>query len=514
MAEPVTPPDLIGAGVAQPQGTPPESLMSQLRTPALSPEMAGMMSMPRQTPGQAYASALAGGVAQMQGQPNPVMQQQQAHQQQSMQYAQMAERVQAARMAREQGILGISKDLLQSESQEARMVGARGMLNFAKNNGLPVQDIEPLVKGMALKRFDMNAVLKDLELGLDDPTILMRYQGMDPQTLQAARKNLQNDTVRRAAGLKTSMETKKEALEVKKLEAEAMEADFPELKGNAELQLAVEMAHRKINAGKGYREGDKDTQRVAYEMALDQVRSVKERELAIREASEARKAMDSARNRQMMEQLLGGQGPLGGGGGFEPSVSIGPSGPTVSFKPQTKTKEELAGLQQTEAIFDSVRQMSESLITAKTAPEALLQGVKLSAGAAVKSNTLAAAYQDSKQAFLGVLSRTLGGERGVLTDRDIARIDKMLPGFADTKAVRDLKIGLIDNLLKTSIEAKNSMLAGQPVSGGYRKRIEKLLREAEGPAAPRAKLSRQQYDALRQKGYSDEQIMEKYEVTR
>ena len=506
---------MVGAGITAPQGTDASSLMAQLRQGGLPGDMAGL-AMPQQTPGQSYASALAGGVAQMQGQPNPIAGMQRQQFQQAQQQAQMHQRIIEQRMRREEGVLSLSKDLLQSENEEARMVGARGVMNFMKANGQQVP--ESLVKSLATRRMDtkeMGDVLREMTMGIDDAQIALRHPNLDPQTRAQLRASAKSDDTRKLLGLPTQREEQAEVLKLKKLDAEVMEAQFPELKGNAELQLAVEMAHRKINAGKGYREGDKNSQRIAYDMALDEVRSLKERELAIKEAAEARKNLLMAQQNRLMETVLGVGGPLGGGAaGFEPSISIGPSGPTVSFKPQVKTKEALADLQQTEAIFDSIRQMSGALMIAKSAPEALLQSAKLYGGATLKTNTLAAAYEDSKQAFLGVLSRSLGGERGVLTDRDIARIDKMLPGFGDTKAVRDLKIGLIDNLLKTSMEAKNSMLAGKPVSGDFRARIETLIRKAEGPTAPRPKLSRQQYEGLRQKGYSDEQIMDKYEVVR
>ena len=497
MAQEVTPPDMVGAGIAAPQGTNASSLMAQLRQGGLPGDMVGLRAMPQQTPGQSYASALAGGVAQMQGQPNPIAGMQRQQFQQAQQQAQMHQRIIEQRMRREEGVLSLSKDLLQSENEEARMVGARGVMNFMKANGQQVP--ESLVKSLATRRMDtkeMGDVLREMTMGVDDAQIALRHPNLDPQTRAQLRASAKSDDTRRLLGLPTQREEQAEVLKLKKLDAEVMEVQFPELKGNAELQLAVEMAHRKINAGKGYREGTKDTQRLAYDFALEQVRSLKERELAIKEAAEARKNALMATQQRLMESVLGGGGPLSGGGGtpgFEPSVSIGPSGPTVTFKPQTQVKQGIADLQNTEAIFDSIKQMSGQLMTAPSAVEAGIQGAKLKFGSLTKSHTLAAAYDDSKQAFLGVLSRSLGGERGVLTDRDIARIDRMLPGFGDTKKIRDLKVGLIENLLKTSIEAKQSLLAGQPVSGDFRQRVEGLLRaaeeKAEGPVAPTSPLT-------------------------
>src|SRR3972149_3742733 len=104
-------------------------------------------------------------------------------------------------------------------------------------------------------------------------------------------------------------------------------------------------------------------------------------------------------------------------------------------------KKELADLGPVSNVVDTLTAYSDRLITAKTPGEAAKQFVVLSGGAMAKSNALAAAYNDSKEAFTGTISRTLGGERGVLTDRDIKRMAKLLPNFRDTVAIKELKNG-------------------------------------------------------------------------
>ena len=347
MAQEVTPPDMVGAGVAAPQGTNASSLMAQLRQGGLPGDMAGLGAMPQQTPGQSYASALAGGVAQMQGQPNPIAGMQQQGYQQSLQRAQMVQNIMNQRIQREENrekvVLDISKDLMNSVSPEARMVGARGVLNFVQKNGMPVQEIEPLIKAMTTRTVDINALMKDIELGLDDPTLYLRYRDLDPKTLQAARMNIKNDAARRVVGLKTTAESQKEIFDLKKAEADAMDADFPGIKGKPELQLMIDQEHRRVNAGKGYREGTPESRLAAFDTAYAQSKAAEQEKIAIQQAAEARKAAAAENfNKILMGVLRGGQGqpgqPSGGIGGplspFEVSPSITPSGGSINLTPR------------------------------------------------------------------------------------------------------------------------------------------------------------------------------------
>ena len=145
----------------------------------------------------------------------------------------------------------------------------------------------------------------------------------------------------------------------------------------------------------------------------------------------------------------------------------------------SKQKESIAAMQNVGAIVDSTKQMSARLITATNPIEAAAQFTKLTLAAKASANAVAAVYEDSKEAFLGVLARALGGERGVLTDRDINRIRKLLPSFGDTAVIRDLKMGLIDNFVLTAQEALRGTLFGIAQPSFYRERMTKLLDAAE-----------------------------------
>jgi hypothetical protein len=152
-----------------------------------------------------------------------------------------------------------------------------------------------------------------------------------------------------------------------------------------------------------------------------------------------------------------------------------------------KERAALADLEQTRAILGTITTFANKLMTAESAFARTRQAAMLHAGALSGADPAAATYQAQRSAFLGILSRTLGGEKGVLTDRDVARIDSALPSFGDSKTTKDLKLGLLNNLLQTATEAKVSLMTGQPMKSDALERIQKLLDTAEkaaGRAAP------------------------------
>jgi hypothetical protein len=146
----------------------------------------------------------------------------------------------------------------------------------------------------------------------------------------------------------------------------------------------------------------------------------------------------------------------------------------------------LADLMSTKATVSQLSQMADRLITATTPFDAGVQGAKLHAAALTKTNPLATTYQDTKTAFLGTLSRSLGGERGVLTNQDIGRVANSLAGFFDTVAVKDAKNAILNNLLQTATEAKIAAMTGQPMGEQYKQRIDLLLKTLEGMGTPGA----------------------------
>lgn len=67
-----------------------------------------------------------------------------------------------------------------------------------------------------------------------------------------------------------------------------------------------------------------------------------------------------------------------------------------------------------------------------------------------------ALYNDTKNFFMSNISRQLGGERGVLTDRDIERVNGLFPQQSDTKEVGRRKTALIKNLIGRRIKERGT----------------------------------------------------------
>jgi hypothetical protein len=72
----------------------------------------------------------------------------------------------------------------------------------------------------------------------------------------------------------------------------------------------------------------------------------------------------------------------------------------------------------------------------------LLSGVSGTLAATLQTNPQAKAYNDTRQAFMALILRSLG-EKGTLTDKDIERIDRALPTFYDTPETARLKFNAI-----------------------------------------------------------------------
>jgi len=121
----------------------------------------------------------------------------------------------------------------------------------------------------------------------------------------------------------------------------------------------------------------------------------------------------------------------------------------------------LGALKNVKQIVGELDDLSRELITAENATEAnILQAPKLFAGAKTGGIAKAKIYDDTKAAYTGVLSRSLGGEKGVLTDRDIERVVRALPSFNDTKEIRDVKMNSIKTLIIVAESAKRSVIQG------------------------------------------------------
>ena len=139
-----------------------------------------------------------------------------------------------------------------------------------------------------------------------------------------------------------------------------------------------------------------------------------------------------------------------------------------------KQKEQLGELSVVNQTLASIQGMANRLIAAKTPQDAFAQGLRLHVEAFTKQNPMAATYKDTLKAFLGPLSRSIAKERGVLTDRDIGRIESALTSFFDTVESRDLKHAIVNDIYEVSRRASIAAVAGQ-ATGPFKGRMVKLL---------------------------------------
>ena len=75
-----------------------------------------------------------------------------------------------------------------------------------------------------------------------------------------------------------------------------------------------------------------------------------------------------------------------------------------------------------------------------------------------------ATFEDTKELTLSNIAKKLGGEVGVLTDRDIARIKNALPALRDTEDTANLKIKFVLNYIDRRVKAKQKV-ANMTASG-------------------------------------------------
>ncbi len=136
------------------------------------------------------------------------------------------------------------------------------------------------------------------------------------------------------------------------------------------------------------------------------------------------------------------------------------SNPQLRFA-SPEQQQAVQALKPTREQLATFQTLADRLITAKTPGEVAAQGVRLYAGAYTGTNPEAKAFLDSSMGFIGNLSRTLGGERGVLTDldRQVMR-NAAIASFFDTVQSRDIKKAIINDMYKAAHQAAVGTIAG------------------------------------------------------
>jgi hypothetical protein len=128
----------------------------------------------------------------------------------------------------------------------------------------------------------------------------------------------------------------------------------------------------------------------------------------------------------------------------------------------TKSKDAIAAFNSASQLLTTIDNLSKKVVTASNVFSAGTQYLSKTFGALTKSNQDAALFKDTINAFTSQLARA-SGEKGVLTDQDVARIRKALPGLSDTAGIAQAKIQQLRQLF-SGIQQGVSGAYGAPTS--------------------------------------------------
>jgi len=137
-------------------------------------------------------------------------------------------------------------------------------------------------------------------------------------------------------------------------------------------------------------------------------------------------------------------------------------------------------LEPTRQSIAAFQTLGDRLITASTPAQAAVQGAKLYAGAFTGANPEAKAFLDSSMGFIGNISRTLGAEKGVLTDTDrMVMRNAAVASFFDTKQSMEIKKAIINDMYKSAHKAAIGIVAGTTTGAEARTELEALIKRLD-----------------------------------
>ena len=132
--------------------------------------------------------------------------------------------------------------------------------------------------------------------------------------------------------------------------------------------------------------------------------------------------------------------------------TMSPEG-TMSAADKAVVNQAKQGLNLVDVLENQYSKVQQEGLTAGSPGLGILGGVRGSAAALSQTSPNAAAYENTKQAFLSKLARA-SGEKGVLTDQDIKRIEKTIPSFYDTPDTAAAKLAIVRQIIGDAITAK------------------------------------------------------------
>jgi hypothetical protein len=117
----------------------------------------------------------------------------------------------------------------------------------------------------------------------------------------------------------------------------------------------------------------------------------------------------------------------------------------LSDTTQNKLREARATFASADSLLKSIESLTKKVITATSPTQIPFQWLKRTIGGKTKSNSDAAVFASTINAFTSLLTRA-AGEKGVLTDQDVLRIKQALPSLFDTKKVADQKLATLRSI--------------------------------------------------------------------
>ena len=129
-----------------------------------------------------------------------------------------------------------------------------------------------------------------------------------------------------------------------------------------------------------------------------------------------------------------------------------------------KSQDAISAFNSADAMLNTIQDLTNKVVKAGNAGTAWLQGISGAIGSKLKTDPNAVLFKSTIDAFTSQLSRA-AGEKGVLTDQDVARIKAALPSLNDTKDIAAAKLGTLRSLFESKKQGAVSAYTN-PINGG------------------------------------------------
>ena len=148
--------------------------------------------------------------------------------------------------------------------------------------------------------------------------------------------------------------------------------------------------------------------------------------------------------------------------------------PLLSKEDANKVQESLQSFSSARALVDQIVNLSGKVLTASdSAGDQTAQAMKLKAielAPSLSTNNDAKQFISARNSVLSLLTRA-AGEKGVLTNQDIARIAQALPSYSDSATLAAQKASNFSSVLQSVLTGALNAYIGTPGNSGGGKTI-------------------------------------------